>query len=113
MKDAKKNVKGIDKNVEEFINKQKKELEAILNPVQMIPAKVINPVMAIKVKPPQFLLKKLPIWGLQISPDKINFEWPTQDLLNQMDGDVRLKSLNFKTNENGRLASVECNLDDG
>ena len=112
MKDAKKNVKGIVKNVEEFINKQKKELEAILNPVQMIPKKVINPVMAIKVKPPQFKLKKLPIWGLQ-NYDKINFEWPTQDLLNQMDGDVRLKSLNFKTNENGRLASVECNLDDG
>ena len=98
MKDAKKNVKGIIKNLEEFINKQKKELEAILNPI--------------KVEPPQFKLKKLPIWGLQ-NYDKINFEWPTQDLLNQIDGHVRLKSLNFKTNGNGRLASVKCNLNNG
>ena len=98
MKDAKKNVKGIIKNVEEFINKQKKELEAILNPI--------------KVEPPQFKLKKLPIWGLQ-NYDKINFEWPTQDLLNQIDGRVRLKSLNFKTTGNGRLASVKCNLNNG
>jgi len=63
LKDAKKNFKGIEKNVEEFINKQKKELDAILNPVEKKPAKKKDPDMAIQVKP-RFRLKKLPIWGL-------------------------------------------------
>ena len=42
-------------------------------------------------------LKKLPMWGGQFSKDPCNFEWPTQDMLDDMEPDVTLRSLTLKS----------------
>lgn len=36
------------------------------------------------------------MWGEKVSADKINFEWPTLETLDQMDKDVSMKSLTLK-----------------
>ena len=45
-----------------------------------------------KIAPPKrkFTLRKLPMWGEQVTPDKINFEWPTEADIRMMAADVRL-----------------------
>ena len=43
-------------------------------------------------KKPQ--LKRLPIWG-NPDLDEINFEWPTQEMLDAMQPDVYLQSIEF------------------
>ena len=44
----------------------------------------------------KFSLKKLPMWGKQKPIDQMDFEWPKQDMINQMEDDVALKSISFK-----------------
>ena len=41
-------------------------------------------------------LKKMPLWGEQLSNDEINFEWPTPEIFAQMQPYVFLKSIEFK-----------------
>jgi len=39
-------------------------------------------------------LRKLPLWGGEdVSEDEINFEYPTQRILNLMSPDVKLESI--------------------
>ena len=66
-----------------------------------------------------FSLRKLPFWG-RVGEDEIDFEWPTQELLDQMPRDVRLQSLEFKCDRDydddydiPALASVKVNLSHG
>ena len=47
--------------------------------------------------PAKFTLKKLPMWGWQVAADDINFEWPTQEMLDQWPEDASLKSITFST----------------
>ena len=42
-------------------------------------------------------LKKLPLWGEKVSEDEINFEWPTPEIFAQMQPDVTIQSMEFKT----------------
>ena len=58
----------------------------------------------------EFSLRKLPMWGTKVKKDKINFDWPKKELLEQMPEGVYLKSLEFKAQSNGVLISVRCNL---
>ena len=59
---------------------------------------------------PQFkyTLRKVPYWGERVTARKINFEWPTQAMLDTMPDDVSLKSLHFKYYSG--ISSVKCTL---
>ena len=61
-----------------------------------------------------FSLRKLPFCR-QVGVDEIDFEWPTQELLDQMPRDVRLQSLEFKCDglDEDVIASVKVNLSHG
>ena len=43
---------------------------------------------------PFYSMRRLPCWGQQLEP--INFEWPTEEVWNNMESDVNLISLEFK-----------------
>lgn len=59
----------------------------------------------------KFTLKKLPLWGLRIDY-AYNFEWPDQQLLDQMPADVYMKSIEFK-DHGGCVSAIKCNLSNG
>jgi len=42
-------------------------------------------------------LRKLPMWGQQVSLEAINFEWPTQGMFDKMPPSVSLKWLEIST----------------
>ena len=44
----------------------------------------------------QMTLRKSPLWGAQVSSFKLNFEWPTQQMIAEWPQDISLKSLAFK-----------------
>ena len=63
----------------------------------------------------KFTLRKLPFWG-RVDEDELDFQWPTQVLLDQMPRDVRLQSLEFKCDdddESPSIASIKVNLSHG
>ena len=71
-----------------------------------------DPSIALKEK---FSLRKLPLWG-STEDDNIDFEWPTQELLDRMPLDVKLESLDFKCDghlDYPSIASVKVNLTHG
>lgn len=41
------------------------------------------------------------MWGELVDPEQINFEWPTQEMLDFMPNDVSLKSITFHKWEEG------------
>ena len=90
----------LKKHMETLLERQKSELSEF--------------VYTGKLKP-KFGLKRLPIWGEQVSSSEINFEWPLKnDLDNLMSPDVTLKALQFKTSlSNHAIASVTCVLQSG
>ena len=57
-------------------------------------------------------LRRLPLWGEQVEPHEINFEWPTQELLNKLPADLSLKALEFsKSTVMGvNISTVRCTL---
>lgn len=61
---------------------------------------------------PKFTLRKLPFWG-QSDPHRLDFEWPTHTLLDQMPASASLRSLEFKSCLGGPIASVRVNLTHG
>ena len=58
-------------------------------------------------------MRKLELWCAKVSSSKLNFEWPTRELLQQQDEGVYLQSIKFKSNSSGYLTSVQCNLSNG
>ena len=60
-------------------------------------------------------LKKLPLWGEKVSDDEIDFEWPTPEIWAQMQPDVSLQSMEFKTRHQDSyyLSSARVNLSNG
>ena len=46
------------------------------------------------------LLRKLPMWGKKVKEEHIDFEWPLPDEFARMDPDVRITSIEFKTDCN-------------
>ena len=46
-------------------------------------------------------------WGEKVSPSRINFEWPTQEVFEQMDPTVTLKSITFKDSPPA-VSFVQC-----
>jgi len=69
--------------------------------------------MGLSVKP-KFTLRKLPMWGKQLAANEINFEWPTQELLDQMPADASLRSLDLSYSHQksgqGALSAIKCTL---
>ena len=59
----------------------------------------------------KYTLKKLPVWGLRIDY-AYNFEWPTQQMLDQLAPDVYLQSMEFK-DHGGCISSIKCTLSNG
>jgi len=61
---------------------------------------------------PRIRLKKLPLWGVrQVAPQEINFEWPTQEMIERMDPDVKLSFLDLKGGS--PISSIKCTLTNG
>ena len=58
----------------------------------------------------EITLRKLPLWGKHVSENEVNFQWPSIELLKQMDRAVHLKSIKFKCYTNGLITSVRCHL---
>ena len=54
------------------------------------------------------------MWGRKYDTNKINFEWPTQEVFDKMNHDVKMKSIEFSDNAAGAaITSVRCYLSDG
>ena len=51
-------------------------------------------------------MKRLPVWGKKVKDDEMNFEWPTQEILDKLSPDVFLKSLDLKVVGDYELSSV-------
>ena len=60
-------------------------------------------------------LRKLPMWGKKVTLDKINFEWPTEELIRGMQQDVFLQKIEFTSDHpnDPRISSVRCFLSNG
>ena len=58
-----------------------------------------------------FTLKRLPLWGQQVSEHEINFEWPTQEMFDEFENieNASLKTLELK-DHGCYLASVRVTL---
>ena len=54
-----------------FVEEQQAKLEALMSS----PINIFN-----EIQPPviKYTLRKLPMWGEKVTPDMINFQWPTQ-----------------------------------
>ena len=59
---------------------------------------------------PTFSLKRLPLWGEQVAPHEIEFQWPMQEMLANLAPDVHLHSINFKGNP--QVVAVRVQLSD-
>ena len=61
-----------------------------------------------------YTLKKLPAWGFEILEKEVDFEWPTREMLAQMDlAKARLAEITFCKLNQSSYASVQCKLSDG
>ena len=61
----------------------------------------------------KYTLKKLPMWGKKVQNDEINFQWPSQAMLNEMEPDAWLESIQFKGMPEVVLSSVQVTLSNG
>ena len=61
----------------------------------------------------RYKLRKLPVFGLQTGQEHYDFEWPTQEDLEEVEGEVKLESIEFKSNRLHQLFSVQCSLTNG
>ena len=51
------------------------------------------------------------MWGEKVTEDEIDFEWPTQSMLDDMEPDVTLRSLELRANKQYyELSYVRCEL---
>lgn len=105
--DAKKKAKGINEQMQNFLQEQNRKLAELIgsNTFELEP-----------VLEPKFTLRKLLLWG-KTGGKTINFEWPSKALLDTMPADVRLQSLDFKGANDGdeddsdvAIASVKVTL---
>ena len=53
------------------------------------------------------------MWGKDARPEKVNFCWPTEELLSQMPANVTLKRLEFMKVREDSLSFVCCTLSNG
>ena len=61
----------------------------------------------------KFDIRRLEAWGEKFKNEQLNTEWPTKELLDQMDPDVKLKSFAFKKVGTDAISSVCCTLSNG
>ena len=62
------------------LEKMTEKLQLMLVQQEVMLAKVLNPAQFIKKK---LVLKRLPMWGEQVDDDKIDFQWPTEEILEE------------------------------
>ena len=53
------------------------------------------------------------MWGKKVADDELNFHWPTQEILDGLNPDVYLQSLQLKGVRNLVLSSVRVTLSNG
>ena len=58
------------------------------------------------------MIKRLPMWGLKVKKNQIDFEWPTQEIVNAFQSKFKLRTFCFKT-RNSYVSSVQCILSNG
>mmetsp|Transcript_22272 Transcript_22272/g.26086 ORF Transcript_22272/g.26086 Transcript_22272/m.26086 type:complete len:119 (-) Transcript_22272:205-561(-) len=54
----------------------------------------------------------MPLWGVQVTADRIDFEWPSQSMIDQMEADVTLSCMTLKSMPNS-ISSVHLVLSNG
>ena len=97
--EAKKKAEGIKEKMQNFFEEQNRKLSEMIG----------SNMFELDIEP-KFTLKKLPLWG-KTGGSPINFEWPTQAILDTMPADVRIQSLDFKIDSSYQnLASVKVTL---
>ena len=102
---SKREADEIKKEIREFLEKQRQGLQAI-----------IDKRMRLQTPSPKFKLRKLPMWGEQVTDENINFEWPTQEMLDRMPAGVSLKSILLATSSQsgcGTICFTQCTLSNG
>ena len=68
---------------------------------------------------PRGKMRKLPLWGEQVTDDQITFQWPTEAALDEIDCAVKLVRLGMKFPKDGnggsqeKLYSIQCWLSNG
>ena len=58
-------------------------------------------------------VRKLPLWGEQVEPEEIDFEWPNEEVIQSLPEDVSLESITFKKVFDDVISSVNCTLSNG
>ena len=53
------------------------------------------------------------MWGRNMPLSHVNFEWPTQDMLDQWEPDVAIKSIELKNAGSLFISAVQVNLTNG
>ena len=66
------------------------KLAVLLVEQEMSLANILNPAQFIR---PQFVLKKLALWGEEAKDDEIDFQWPSEETLLEVEN---LKNLRIK-----------------
>ena len=74
----KKKALEIASQLSKFVEKQKEELNRMMK------------YSLSKLVPRKSKLKKLPMWGEQVKEDQIDFEWPTEEILDGYPPDIKL-----------------------
>ena len=101
---ARRQAESIKQQIRELLDRQSKELASLLG---------VHYCKEDTPKKKKFSLRKLEFSGSaeKENGEPCNFEWPTQELLDKMPEDVRLKSIEFtRSSGNDRVASVKVNL---
>ena len=99
----------IQKQMKDLIVKHRLELSTFLR--ENIKKPEHESLLVLK-KPLRFSFRRLPMWGRPIREDEIKFEWPTQEILNNLPADATLARLEFSTFDKSavEISSVKCHL---
>lgn len=100
IENSKRQADEVKAEIEALMEKQRQDLQAIFDRRKMLQS-----------PKPKFKLRKLPIWGKNDTP--INFEWPTQEIMDNSPWDVTLKSImlaSSSASDVGSVAFVQCAL---
>ena len=93
----------MQKDIQELLERQRRQLKAVLNKSLCLDLKPIA----------KFSLRRLPMWACNgTTADQVNFEWPTVAMIMNMPANVFLKSIELKASDrrSPSLSSVRCVL---
>ena len=108
LEQVKSNASHVKSQLEALLKVQTEDIQSLLKQgvVVQVPKIIITPAGPTK----SFIFRKLPMWGSDPRPERVNFEWPSLDGLSDQ---TTLKSLEFKKVRGDMISSVRCTLSNG